>query len=544
MVSSEPGPVDFPSLFVAHDWAQAHCVIPDGFKRGQPWVFYDWQAWCLLNFYRVKPDAKLGQLATAFHYRRSQIVLPQKAGKAPHTAAHTCIEAVGPALFAGWARGGEMWDCRDHGCGCGWAYEYQEGEAMGQSWPTPLIQVTAFSEEQTDNIYDALRPMIDDGPLGDLITKTGEEFIRLPNKGRIDVVTSSARSRLGQRVTFVPQDETGIWTDTSGMVKVAETQRRGLAGMGGRAEETTNGWDPSEGSVAQRTAESESDDVFRYHPEAPASLSYKVKADRRKIHRIVYRDCAHVDLDAIEAEAVEIMQSDPHQAERFFGNRSVAGADRAFDLDVFKTRARPDRIIDDGRQIVLGFDGARRLDSTGIVATDIETGHQQVVGIWERPPAVHEDDWEVSAAEVRQAVADAFDRWDVWRLYGDPPYWQNEMDEWAGEYGADRIFKWWTNRIKTTAFAIRAWQTDWMSSEPTMTYDGSPEFENHVGNAMRRVTRMRDDEGSFLWYATKDGANSPRKIDLVYCAVLSWDARNDALASGVMNRPKHRRASW
>jgi hypothetical protein len=62
---------------------------------------------------------------------------------------------------------------------------------MGMAWPTPLIQITAFSEEQTDNIYDALRPMIDEGPLHDLIPKTGEEFIRLPGGGRIDTVTSS-----------------------------------------------------------------------------------------------------------------------------------------------------------------------------------------------------------------------------------------------------------------------------------------------------------------------------------------------------------------
>jgi len=71
------------------------------------------------------------------------------------------------------------------------------------AWPTPLIQITAFSEEQTDNIYDALRPMIDRGPLHALIPKTGEEFIRLPNGGRIDTVTSNAQSRLGARVTFV-----------------------------------------------------------------------------------------------------------------------------------------------------------------------------------------------------------------------------------------------------------------------------------------------------------------------------------------------------
>jgi hypothetical protein len=59
--------------------------------------------------------------------------------------------------------------------------------------------------------------MIDDGPLHDLIPKTGEEFIRLPGDGRIDVVTSNATSRVGQRVTFVPQDETGFyWTSPTG----------------------------------------------------------------------------------------------------------------------------------------------------------------------------------------------------------------------------------------------------------------------------------------------------------------------------------------
>src|SRR4051812_19242616 len=144
--------------------------------------------------------------------------------------------------------------------------------------------------------------MIEHGPLHDVIRKTGEEFIRLPGGGRIDTVTSSHQSRLGQRVTFVPQDETGIWTESNKMVKVAETQRRGLAGMGGRAVETTNGWDPAESSVAQRTSESQAADIFRFHPQAPAGLSYRNKAERRKIHRHVYSGSWWVDLDSIEAE--------------------------------------------------------------------------------------------------------------------------------------------------------------------------------------------------------------------------------------------------
>jgi len=117
-VEVNPGfQVDFPTLFVAHDWVPQHCVVPDGFQKGDPFELADWQAWCLLNFYRVRPGAKVGQLSTAFEFRRGQVVLPQKAGKAPYTSAHICVEAVGPALFAGWAEGGEVWVAVSMGVG-------------------------------------------------------------------------------------------------------------------------------------------------------------------------------------------------------------------------------------------------------------------------------------------------------------------------------------------------------------------------------------------------------------------------------------------
>ena len=100
---------------------------------------------------------------------------------------------------------------------------------------TPLIQITAFSEDSTENTYDALRPMIELGRLADVLPKTGEEFIRLPGGGRIDTVTSSNQSRLGQRATFITQDEVGIWTHQNKMAKLADVQWRNLAGMGGRS---------------------------------------------------------------------------------------------------------------------------------------------------------------------------------------------------------------------------------------------------------------------------------------------------------------------
>jgi hypothetical protein len=117
---------------------------------------------------------------------------------------HICAEAEGPVLFAGWAGEDDGYACADHGCGCGWEYAYDLGEPMGMAWPTPLIQITAYSEDQTDNTYDVLRPMIEKGPLADLIPKTGETFIRLrgaDDQARIEIVTSSEQSRLGARAT-------------------------------------------------------------------------------------------------------------------------------------------------------------------------------------------------------------------------------------------------------------------------------------------------------------------------------------------------------
>ena len=315
------------ALDVALEWVEAHCVIPDGDDQGEFFYLVPEQLAFMAGHYTVQDGARPGMRADAFKYRRSQLVRAQKWGKSPLIAAFVCLEGVGPALFAGWASGGEQYRCADHGCGCGWVFEYAPGDAMGRPWPTALIQVTATTEDQTDNTYGALRPMIEKGPLDDVIARTGEEFIRLPNGGKIEVVTSKATSRLGQRVTFVPQDETGIWTESNSMVKVARTQRRGLAGMGGRAIETTNAWDPSENSVAQQTFLSRADDVQRDFRQPPAELKWSSGRDRRRILEFNYAGVpwALSNLASIEAEAGELSESDPAEAERFFGNRIVAG---------------------------------------------------------------------------------------------------------------------------------------------------------------------------------------------------------------------------
>jgi len=449
-------------------------------------------------------------------------------GKAPLTAAQICLEGVGPALFAGWAGKDSGWACSDWGCGCGWEYAYDRGEPMGMPWPTPLIQITASSEEQTDNIFDAVRPMIDHGPLSDVIPKTGEEFIRLPGGGRIDVVTSSARSRLGQRVTFVPQDEVGTWTAQNKMEKVADTQYRGLGGMGGRATLTTNMWDRSERSVAQREWESAATDIYRQGLFPPKSLNFERKTDRRKIFRIVYpRDTlrengGHIDLTSIEAEAVKILKRDLPQAARFYGNIDMPGSGRAVDPKVWAGLARPKRGKPPaGTRIGLGFDGSISDDAT-ILRGCTEDGFSFIVGKWIRPAGERGRGWRVPRLKVDQAVRDAFSTWDVGLMLCDPPKWRTEIEAWIAEFGDEVVLFFETNQDTRMGRAVDRWLT--AIGEGSHTHDDDPDTNEHVENAYKRKTQARADSEDRRTLYTLIKPDDGGKIDAAVADVLCFEA--------------------
>lgn len=520
--------VDFPTLWVVVDWIEAHCPVPDGFRAGEDLEMYPWQTWCTVNHYRVRPEAELGQLAQAFTYRRSQVVAPQKTGKGPWSATLILAEAVGPVVFAGWAEGGEVYRCADHGCECGWWYPYEPGEPMGMPWASPLIQLTATAEDQTDNVYRPLRSMIRLGPLAEVLPRAGEEFIRIGDEGRIDVVTSSATSRLGQPVTFVLQDESGIWTPTNKMTRTADTQRRGLAGMGGRAIETTNAWDPSEDSVAQRTSQSKRPDIFKYHPQAPKGLSYADKRQRRKIHRWVYAGSTHVDLDTIEAEAAEILERDPAQAERFFGNRIVSGTGSWLDSEAWAARVDA-REVKPGTRIVLGFDGSDIDDHTALRAETLDGyqftptyGPDRKPTIWN--PADYPDG-QVPRLEVAAALDELMRRYDVVRLYADPPYWETEVDEWVDRYGERKVIRWHTRRVVQMHAAAERLRTDVLKQDTTFTHDGCEHTADHIANA-RTAARPGDR------YVLRK-ASDQQKIDAAVTSILAHEAAMDTVAAGL-----------
>jgi hypothetical protein len=500
-------PGDRPSLGESVGrWIEANCVVPDGDLAGEPYKLTPEMWTFLLRHYELRPDAVASRPASAWIVRRSQLVRPQKWGKGPFSAAIVCAEAApdAPVVFDGWNAA---------------------GEPVGRGWSTPWVQITAASEDQVANIWRALLPMIElsDG-LRDAVPDTGETRINLPGGGRIEPTTASARSRLGARVTFCVNDETHSWLKANGGYALADTQRRNLAGTGGRSIETTNAWDPAEESVAQVTAELVGDDVYRDMAAAPVSLSFTNKRERRRILRAVYGDSYWVDLDRVDAECEELIsRGEAAQAERFFGNRIVATADTWMPPDVWDACADPSAVLDAGDEITLGFDGSRFDDATALVACRMSDGLLVPLGIWSKPDGPAGMDWEVDHAAVDAAVAAAFERYTVLFFYADPPFWQDSLGAWAQEFGTEIVREWWTNRDRAMVAALERFATAVHTGE--LRHNGDAILAQHVKNARRKVSRS----GVQI---RKDRPGSARKIDAAVAAVVAFEARGDAIAAG------------
>lgn len=534
------------TLGVVAAWIEAHCVIPDGDDVGQAFELGTEQFAFVVGHYRVRPDVerrKVVKPVDAFVYRRSQLVRAQKWGKSPLVAAFVCAEGVGPTVFDRRAVGGEVYDCRDFGCGCGWGtsrglfepHVYEPGEPMGRPWATPLIQITATTEDQTANTYDALRPMIDKGPLTDLIPKTGEEFIRLPGGGRIDAVTSKATSRLGQRITFAAQDETGLWLATNGGHKLAKTQRRGLAGMGGRSIETTNAWNPAEDSTAQQTFESKASDINKDFQQPPAGLDFKKKTERRRIFEFNYRAAPWVSVNAVEAEAAELLETDPADAERFFGNRIVSGSGSWFEMPKWEAKKAP-IVVKPRTRVCLGFDGSDNNDFTGIrLETLDQYQFTPTYGDAERPTLWEPKDWggRIPKSEVNAAVAELASRFEIVRAYCDVMFWESEIDQWASSFGEKVFVGWRTNRVQQMHAALERFRTDVYNPDSPFRHDGDPQVTTHVRNAIVRSRALNPltKERQYILGKPEDH----QKFDYAMSSVLAHEAVMDAIAGGALS---------
>lgn len=514
--------------FLFADWVAAHCVVPQGFDLGKPFVLVGWQLENAVEFYRVKPDmvfdASRPAQGSAFVWRRGQIVGGQKLGKSPFGAAIACFEAVGPCIFAGWANGGEVYRCSDWGCGCGFEYSYLPGDPMGMPRRTALVQLLANSEEQTANVYRPLQTMVRNGNLGDLM-KVREDFIRLPNGGRIDPVTASARSKLGNPVNFALGDESGIWTKRSGMFEVGDTVMRGVTGMDGRMLELTNPWDPMDASFGQATYESRATDIWKYFPRHDPELDFMDKGQRRKILEFVYAGSPWVNLDAVESACVELLSRDPTQARRFFGCELVQGLGSYMPEALYDSTALDRDEPEPGTEICLGFDGSQSGDWTALRAETVDGWRwTPAYGPDRRPAFWNPNEWKgrIPRSEVDACVSELFDRYEVQRFYCDPHPWETQVDDWALRYGEDVVVPWPTNRVGRMFDALTRFMEDTADGSTTHSLDATAKL--HM-MAARKVAKPGD-----KYVLGKPSEN--QKIDIAMADILAHEAASDMRALG------------
>lgn len=514
--------------FLRTDWIERHCKVPGGVYEGEPLTFNGWQLYCSVNHHRIRPDAVADsrRLVTPFHYRRSVVVGPQKCGKSPWGAAELICDAVGPSLFAGWATGEEVYRCKDHGCGCGWEYEYEPGEAMGVPRRKVLLGILAIAEDQTQNVYEPLQTMIANGPLSEFVF-VREGFIRTPNRGMILPLTAKMRSKLGKPMTGCLGDESGLYTKSNGVLGTWQTIRRGVAGMQGRTVELTNPWDPMENSAAQQAFESRRDDIFRYYRRPPKDLSYTNKRERHRIHVHVYADSPWVDPASIDAEAAELVETDPTQAERFFGNRLVQGLGSFLTEQLWdEPRIKITRRVRKGTAVAVGFDGSYSGDWTAIRLETIQGAHRftPTYGPDKRPTIWNPDEWggRIPLSEVQTAMAEICENYQVVRAYIDPRHWETQADAWALEHGDDVFIQWPTNQIGRMFGALDRYFIDLHSG--STTHDDCGITKIHALNA-RKVAKPGD-----KYILGKPSEH--QKIDAEMADVLAHEAASDARAAG------------
>jgi phage terminase large subunit-like protein len=506
------------------DWIEAELCFGPGDLRGKPAEIDDEKRALIYRMYEVFPQAH-----------------PQAGRRRFKRCALSMRKGVAKTEFSAWIAACELHHQAPVRC-TGWT---KKGAPIGGPVTDPFVVLVAYTEEQSDELaYGALKAILEESAIVKDFDIGLERIIRKDGAGKAVSLSSSPNARDGARTTFFVADETHRWTlprlKQAHQVMMANLPKRKLADSW--AMEITTAPEPGAGSVAEATmeyAQAIADGkiadsaLFFFHRQAGDEHDLTTKEGARAaVIEASGPAAAWSDIDAI-VQMWSDLTTDRSYWERVYCNRLVQAETQAFSVEQWKTLAK-DRQVKRGALITVGFDGAMFHDSTGIVCTEVETGYQWMAGLWECPPG--REDWQVPAESVDATMRSLFEQFTVWRLYADPPYWQSWIAGWRGTFGEERVIEWWTNRRRPMTAALEGFNT--AIHEGLISYDGNKDMARHLGNARKQELLQRDEQGKALWLIRKERPDSPHKIDLAMAAILSWEARTDAIAAGMAKPPR------
>jgi phage terminase large subunit-like protein len=228
-----------------------------------------------------------------------------------------------------------------------------------------------------------------------------------------------------------------------------------------------------------------------------------------------------LDLGDFEASIAASGSSGFAGFQRYRLNQWVRLAGEDFVSPHFWAEAAREQSVPRGATVVAGFDGSVSGDATGIVLQDVKTGTFKVHAVWE--PDAQDPDWVVDRADVNAEIERLFDTYDVKMLWADPSFYEPDVLEWSKRW-RKRV-----ERIPPTNHRVAPMAQQFIADlvAGDIGHDNDPRLTRHVLNA------VATEAGSFR----KEKKASPRKVDLLACAVLANGARH---ANKERNTPTRR----
>jgi hypothetical protein len=382
---------------------------------------------------------------------------------------------------------------------------------------TPIVQIAAVSEGQAyGNVYLAILDMLKENS-GKAARELGivADMGRLRLKGNtlavLEAITTSPTSHEGNRATFVVGDQAESWTKASKGHKMFQVVQRNLAKRsGGRLLLLSNAHEVGEDSIAERIElESRTNPGILWVGKQPSTAPMPDMPDAQLLELLRQVVGPYVNAEETLKNHIRAKGTPWEESLRFWFNVPAGGASSAVDPGAWMAARNP-QLLAPGTRVALGFDGSTGAvggDCTALVAC---TKDGYLFPLLILPPVAGV----IDKATVKQAVAQAFVTYDVGMMYADPWGWETTVDEWADEYGEERVVAYKNTRGRMIPATSR-FRTD--LPDGRITHSGDPVLTEHALNGVLRSSGR--DGGHMIAKAAP-----ARKVDALVAAILAYEA--------------------
>lgn len=401
---------------------------------------------------------------------------------------------------------------------------------IGDGEPSPLVGVAAGSDEQADLVFGAAKRCAELSPTLSAITERFEKEILVPSipGAKLRRLSAAVGTNDGPSWFVIICDELHEWVGPKGR-KLWDVLTNGT---GARLQPmvlqlTTAGFDQDticyeQYEYGKRVASGELDD--------PAYLMWWYEAPQGVDHKdLTILPACNPSYGEIMLEPFyrdQLTKKTENVYRRYFLNQWTSAAEAWLPFNAWESCLL--RLLDDaghaivdedgnpvalrveeGRDVVLGFDGSFNNDSTALIGCTIEAKpHVFVVDMWEKPEG-DEGAWRVPILEVEDSIIRACQTWTVREIACDPARWARSYQILEERGLPVEEFPQSASRM------VPATQRFYEAVINThLTHDGDKRLARHISNA----TVKSDQRGTRI---QKDPSAPHRKIDGAVSAVMA-----------------------